>query len=485
VGVFFQQFYLRSLGHASYLLGDEATGAALVLDPRRDVDVYLDAARANGLRLAYAIDTHGHNDYVSGIQELAGRAAVEVLGYEEAPLRYPHRDVRDGETIEFGDVAVEVLHTPGHTPEHISLLVFDRAAGEEPALLLSGGALLVGDLARPDLLGGPEEARRAATTFCHTIQEKILWRLPDHIAVWPTHVAGSLCGGNIGSRLSTTVGYERKTNAVLARVSTSEQFVEECIRLDNLPAVPPYWRRMRRQNLDGPSPVGLLCEPPPLRPGAFAEAATEGIVLDVRSPEAFAGGHVPGALNVELGPSFPTWAGTVLPEHARTLVVLEDPSDLPEVSWGLLRIGYEAPAGWLAGGVRAWAVSGRPTATADAVSPRELDRLLGRGEVDVLDVRQPSEWSAGRIEGATFVTGAELPARLEAVPRGKPLVVVCGSGFRSAVMASWLRREGFRDVANLTGGTSAWVAAGLPLVRAEEPAEPLRARRVDVSSGDS
>jgi hydroxyacylglutathione hydrolase len=207
--VIFKQFYLESLGHASYLVGDERTGEALVLDPRRDVDVYFDEARAHGMRLAYAVDTHGHNDYVTGVREIAARERVEVLGYADADLRYDHRDVRDGEVLELGDTAFEVLHTPGHTPEHMSLLVYDRAAGDEPTLMLSGGALLVGDLARPDLLGGEDEARRAATEFCRTIQERILWRLPDHLEVWPTHVAGSLCGGNIGSRLSTTVGYER------------------------------------------------------------------------------------------------------------------------------------------------------------------------------------------------------------------------------------------------------------------------------------
>ena len=244
----FEQFYLESLGHASYLVGDERTGRALVVDPRRDVGAYLQSARSHGLRIAYAIDTHGHNDYLSGLSELRLRQDMEALGFSGADLGYEHRSVDDGEVLEMGDVAFEVIHTPGHTPEHVSLLVHDRAAGDEPAMLLSGGALLVGDLGRPDLLGGPDAAREAAQTFCHTIQEKILWRLGDHVAVYPTHVKGSLCAGNIGSRLSTTVGFERRTNPVLSRITSSEEFVEECIRPDNLPAVPPYWRRMRAQN---------------------------------------------------------------------------------------------------------------------------------------------------------------------------------------------------------------------------------------------
>jgi hydroxyacylglutathione hydrolase len=463
--MYFEQFYLESLGHASYLVGDSATGTALVLDPRRDVGCYFDSARRHGLRIGYAIDTHGHNDYLSGLAEVAARQDVEILGYVDAPLGYGHRPVRDGEVIEMGDVGLEILHTPGHTPEHVSVVVHDRAAGSEPALLLSGGALLVGDLARPDLLGGPDEARRAATTFCHTIQEKILWRLPDHVEVFPTHVAGSLCGGNIGSRLSTTIGFERKTNAVLARVSSSEEFVEECIRLDNLPAVPPYWRRMRSQNLAGPAPLGVLGEPPALVPEEFAKKrATGATVVDARSPEAFAGGHLPGALNVELGSSFATWAGTVVPVEDETLLVLEHPEDLWEASWQLLRIGYGLPAGWLGGGMRSWHTMGGELASAPPITVPELHRRLQAGEVDVLDVRQPAEWAAGHIPQATFVTGAELPLRASDVPdRDRPLVVVCGSGFRSSVMASWLRAGGRQRVVNLIGGMSAWRAAGYPV----------------------
>ena len=458
--MFFRQFHLPSLGHASYLVGDEATGEALVLDPRRDVGEYLSAARAQGLRITHALDSHGHNDYLSGLSELAARTGAEVLGAADATLGYDHRPLKDGETVELGDVAFEVVHTPGHTPEHLSLLLYDREHGEEPALLLSGGALLVGDLARPDLLGGPEEAREAARRFCATIQTKIL-TLPDHVEVWPTHVAGSLCGGNIGSRLSTTVGYERRTNAILAEVSGKEEFVRECLRLDNLPAVPPYWRRMRAQNLAGVAPLGVLGEPPALLPAAFAAAQTGGaMVLDTRAPEAFGGSHVPGAVNVALGSSFPTWAGTVVPEDARVLLVLDDPDGLWQATWELLRIGYPPPAGWLAGGMFAWRTDARPLERLEQITARELADHLG--EVTVLDVRQPAEWADGHIDGATFITGGELPARLDDVPTG-PLAVICGSGFRSSVSASLLAHHGRGEVVNVLGGMAAWKAADLPV----------------------
>lgn len=458
--MWFQQFYLNSLGHASYLVGDEKTGQALVFDPRRDVDIYRQAARDQGFRITYACDSHGHNDYLSGLGELADSPhSPQVWGSAAGELSYPHRPLADGEQIEFGDVGIEVMHTPGH----ISLLVYDRSASaDSPALLLSGGALLVGDLARPDLLGGEEQARRHAEVFCDTIQTKLL-TLPDHVEVFPTHVAGSLCGGNIGSRLSTTVGYEKRANAILAEVSEKDEFVRQCLRLDNLPAVPPYWRRMRTQNMAGVDPLGVLTEPPTLPADDVAAAINRGaIVLDTRSAEAFGGGHIPGALNVGLGSAFATWAGTVLPAEAEILLVLDRSSDLWEAIWQLLRIGYPMPTGWLAGGMSAWRTSARPVELTPQITVHELKRRLDQGEVTLLDVRQPAEWAAGHTEGATFITGAELPDRLDEVPADKPIAVTCGSGYRSSVATSLLARERGLPVINVAGGMTAWHRAGYP-----------------------
>lgn len=464
--MFFQQFYLESLGHASYLVGDEKSGLALVLDPRRDVDVYFETARRQGMRIVHAADSHGHNDYLSGLSEISARQKMELLGFEGAKLGYDHRPVKDGEIIEVGDIGFEVLHTPGHTPEHISFVVYDRSAGEEPVLILSGGALLVGDIARPDLLGGVDEAQEAARTFCHTIQEKILWRLPDYLEVFPTHVSGSLCGGNIGSRLSTTVGYERKTNSVLARISSTEEFVDECIRLDNLPAIPPYWRRMRKQNLEGPPLLGVLGEPVALKPAAFKEAIEGGaVVIDARSPEAFAGAHIPDSLNVGLGSSFSTWAGTVTPPDADLLLVLDGPEGLWDATWQFLRVGYRPPVGWLSGGMFAWRAAGYRLGMVPTVSVRQLQEMVNAGDVHILDVRQPAEWAGGHIKGAQFITAAELPDRMDEVPDTKDVAVVCGSGYRSSVATSLLKRSGRGDVVNVSGGMSAWNGAGFPVER--------------------
>jgi hydroxyacylglutathione hydrolase len=459
----FKQFYLESLGHASYLVGSEQTGEALVLDVRRDVDIYFKEARSHGMRIAYAADTHQHNDYLTGICELPVRGEVQLLASARAELGYKARPLGDGDRLEVGEVVFEVMQTPGHTPEHISILVTDRSRGEEPAVLLSGGALLVSDVARPDLLGGGEQTRKLASAMCQTLQQKIL-TLPDHVEVYPTHVAGSLCGGHIGSRLSTTVGYERRMNRMLAALHLQDEFIENCLNLDNLPAVPPYWKRMRRQNQAGPPLLGVLREPPALLVTEFAKTRDGGaLVLDCRSPEAFGGGHIPGALNVGAGSSFPTWAGTVLPPDTPYLLVLEDPNRLWEICWELLRIGYELPQGWLGGGMIAWRTAAKPIATMAQWTVWQLqDRIESERNLLILDVRQPQEWADAHIEGARHITGAELPQRINEVPKDVQVALICGSGYRSSVASSLLASHGYDKLANVLGGMSAWKRAGLP-----------------------
>lgn len=460
----FKQFYEPSLGHASYLLGSEVTGDALVLDVRRDVDVYYDYARSKQLRIAYAADTHQHNDYLTGITQLKARAAVELLAGARAELGYRTRPLEDGERLLMGEIEFEALHTPGHTPEHISLLVRDKQRGEEPLLLLSGGALLVADVARPDLLGDEAEKRRNAQALCKTLREKIL-PLPDHVLVFPTHVKGSLCGGNIGSMLMTTIGYERRLNDLLTRINDSADFEQRCLDLGPLPTVPPYWPRMRGQNRQGPALLGALAEPPALQPEAFAQRLSSGAwVVDCRAPEAFAGAHIPGAVNIGAGAAFSTWAGSILPEDAEILLVVDDPGDLWSLYWQLLRIGYQPPAGWLAGGMTAWRITARPLAMLAQWTVQELDaRRHDRNGLFILDVRQPGEWSHGHVPGAEHISAAELPARVDEVPANKAVAVYCGSGYRSSIAASLLRRHGHRDVYNILGGFAAWQAEALPV----------------------
>jgi hydroxyacylglutathione hydrolase len=462
----FKQFYEPSLGHASYLIGSDSTGEALVLDVRRDVGTYYDYAREHGMQIRYAADTHQHNDYLTGICELESRGELELLSSARAELGYRSRGLDDGDVLQMGEVTFEVMHTPGHTPEHISLLVRDRSRGEDPVLLLSGGALLVDDVARPDLLGSREQTEQGAKSLAATLKDRIL-PLPDHVMVFPTHVAGSLCGGNIGSMLFTTIGYERRLNRILQCVSDQQTFTRECLNLDALPIVPPYWPRMRKANVAGPEPLGVLTEPPALGVEAFVARAEQGaIVVDCRSPEAFAGGHVPGAQNIGYGDPFPTWAGSVLPPDQPLLLVVDTPDQVWPVVWHLLRIGFDVPVGFLAGGMMAWRTSGRELEFLPAWSVRDLDReRRGKGRPFILDVRQPSEWQGGHVPGAQHIPGGELPRRLDEVPK-RPVAVYCGSGYRSSVAASLLRRRGHRDVVNVMGGFAAWKQAGL------EVAEP-------------
>ncbi|MBK1705234.1 MBL fold metallo-hydrolase [Halochromatium glycolicum] len=458
--MFFKQFYLPSLGHASYLVGSEESGEALVLDVRRDVETYFAEAREQGMRIRYACDTHQHNDYLSGICELPERGDVQLLAGARAEVGYPVRAMDDGETLEMGEVRFELMHTPGHTPEHISLLVTDRSRGDEPAILFSGGALLVGDLARPDLLGGEEETRRGAESFCATLQHKIL-PLPDFVEVFPTHVAGSLCGGNIGSRLSTTIGYERRMNQLLSSLSSSDEFVRQCMDLTDLPAVPPYWPRMRQLNTEGPPRLGVLADPPPLGIEEFESAREQGaLVVDCRPPEAFSA-HIPGAINVGIGNSFATWAGSVLPPERDLVLVLDRAEDLWEVCWQLLRIGYPLPRGWLGGGMLAWRTAGKPIDVLPQWTVRELRQALDKDrDLLVLDVRQPAEWSAGHIPEARHITGAEIAARVDELPKDRPIASICGSGYRSSVAASVLKAQGHREVYNVLGGMTGWEAEG-------------------------
>jgi hydroxyacylglutathione hydrolase len=460
-----KQFYLESLGHASYLVGSEETGEALVLDPQRDVRAYFAEARKQELRIRYVADTHQHNDYVSGICEFPPRTQVELLSGARAELGYATRRLNDRERLEMGEVIFEVLHTPGHTPEHIGFLVTDRSRGDAPCIFLAGGSLLVGDVARPDLLGGGDETKRHAASMCRTLQEKIL-TLPDYVEVYPTHVSGSLCGGSIGSRLSTTVGYERRMNKLLAALSSESEFVANCLNLKNLPAVPPYWKRMRKMNQQGPAPLGTLAEPPALLADEFEHLAKTGAtVLDCRSPEAFAA-HIPEAINVGLGASFPIWAGTALPGAASIILVIDSERDLWEACWQLLRIGYDLPKGWLSGGMMEWRIAAKAIAILPQWTVRQLEKRLSQEpKLLVIDVRQPGEWSAGHIEGALHITGAELPNRINEVPKDRPIATICGSGYRSSVSASLLLKHGHPDVTNVLGGMSAWKAAGLPVAK--------------------
>ena len=467
--MFLQQFFVRGLGHASYLVGDADAGLAAVVDPRRDVDAYLDLARAEGLRIVEILETHVHNDYVSGAEELRQRTGATVRAGADAALTRPHQPVVHGDEVHVGSLRFRVLGTPGHTPDHVSFAVADLSRSTDDWVLFAGGALLVGTAARPDLLGGPEEAARAAAVEFATLRDRIA-PLPDWVELYPTHGAGSLCGSGIGGKRWSTIGYERRHNPAMHQPDADafRQFI-----LTDQPTVPAYWRRMRALNQAGAAPLAGLGEPRPMTVEAVEHAAGhDAVIVDAREPEQFAVGHIPGSFGIGLGDTFGTWVGSVVPPNHELILVLADDNDLGAALAQLRRAGYDKVAGYLARGFEAWRASGNEVAHLDTRSADDLAAEIASGAVGVLDVREASEWRSGHIKGAIHIPGGALPRRLDEVPNDRPLAVVCAGGYRSTVAASLLQRAGRDHLINLDGGVTAYEAAGHPLVLGETPAQP-------------
>lgn len=466
------QRFIPGLAIASYIIGDETTGDAVVVDPTRDVEDYVRFARGQDLHIRHIVETHVHADFVCGSRELKARLGDEPVihcsGYGGDDWTQPYADrlVREGDTIEFGDVRLEFLHTPGHTPEHLCVSLKDTSrSADVPWLLFTGDFLFVGDVGRPDLLG--EEARQELAHQLYASVFEKLPGLPDMTEIFPAHGAGSLCGKAIGSRRSSTVGYERRFNPSL-REKPEPEWTRSL--LDQMPLAPPYFGRMKRVNKEGPPIIG------PELPGQKRWSAKEVdervcekcLVVDVRSKEAFAAAHIPEAINIPLGDNLPTWAGWVLPYDRPTLVVLDDPADMGAVTTHLLRVGFDDVLGYLEGGMDEWLTGGFPLSTLGAASVQQLRQRLPEvadGSLTLLDVRTEKEWSDGHVEGAVHIHGGRLQDHFADVPRDKPVAVICGSGYRASIAASFLKREGFGEVTNILGGMSAWHAAGFPAER--------------------
>ena len=455
--MFLQQLFVKGLGHASYVIGDVDAGLAVVVDPRRDIAAYLTLAEEEGLRIVEVLETHVHNDYVSGAEELRLATGATVRASPDAGLARPHQRISDGDELRVGSLRFRAVATPGHTPDHLAFLVADLSRTDEDWILLSGGALLVGTAARPDLLGDADEAREAAAVLHRTLRDRIA-TLPDWIELYPTHGAGSLCGSGIGGKRWSTVGFERRHNPALHQPD-AEAFT--AFILADQPSVPMYWRRMRATNRAGPEPLASLADPRPMTAAEVSHAVGHGaVLLDARPPDDYAAGHVPGAISVGLEATFGQWAGSMIPIDRELVLVLERPEDLDEVMLQLRRAGFDRVVGELDGGMAAW---DGPLATLRRVNPSEVAGT----SATILDVREPNEWRDAHIPGAMHLPGAQLPFRGDDVP-SEPLVLVCGSGYRSTVAASYLMREGREAVANMAGGMDAYVAADLPIEREDD-----------------
>jgi hydroxyacylglutathione hydrolase len=458
----------KGLSQYSYLAACEGAGVAAVVDPRRDVDVYLEMAEARDVRIAYVLETHIHADFASGARELAERAGAELClsTYDAGELydvRFPHRELREGDSVRLGAVRIQALHTPGHTPEHLAFLVYDgNRSADVPMVMLSGDFLFVGSLGRPDLLG--EEAKvELARKLYRSVREK-LRGLPDGLELAPGHGAGSMCGAGMSGRPVSTLGFERLTNPYLRQGLSEQEFVTQI--LGDVPPFPAYYRRMKVLNSEGPPRLDRLPGGRSHGAAEFSRMIEEGhLVVDLRDQLAFGAGHIPGAYGLAEGTNLSTWASWMLPYDEPLLLVHHQHADVSDAVRALVRVGLDDVRGHLAGGFEAWVRAGLPQAHTAQISPRELFDRLGRGEpVEVVDVRTPGEWRAGHIAQARHVPAQEIGERAATLANGREIALVCGGGYRSTVAASVLERAGVRRIANVTGGMNAWRRAGLPVV---------------------
>ena len=467
--MFFRRFYDEPLAQASYLLGCQTTGEALVVDPNRRVEPYLRTAEAEGLRITHVTETHIHADFVSGARELAARTGARLLLSDEGGDGWRYRYaaearaelLRDGSTFAVGRVAIRAMHTPGHTPEHLAFLVTDTAAATEPMGALTGDFVFVGDVGRPDLL---ERAAHVAGTMEAGARQlfRSLERFaayPDYLQIWPGHGAGSACGKALGAVPQSTLGYERRFNWAFA-VRDETEFVRAV--LAGQPDPPRYFAEMKRINREGPRILGDVAPPPRLPGSALAAALAAGaVVVDARPAREFVVSAVPGTLNIPAGRAFTTWAGWLLPYDRDFYLLAGDGAE--DLLRDLAGIGLDRVAGTFgADALREWRDTHGPLQTIPAMALTDLAAAYAAGRVDVLDVRAHAEWAAGHVPGARSIPLGELESRLGEVPRGRPVVVHCQAGARAAIAASLLHARGRTDVSLFGGGFTEWSATGHP-----------------------
>ena len=449
----FQQFYLGCLAQASYLIGD--AGEAAIVDPRRDVDLYVEEARARGLTIRHVIETHLHADFVSGHRELAARTGARIYFGARAGAAFEHVAVKDGDEIRMGAVTLRFLETPGHTPESVSVLVLEDGA---PHAVLTGDTMFIGDVGRPDLLGARVSPAELAGQLYDSLHRKLL-ALPDSVAVYPAHGAGSLCGRNISSETSSTIGEQRRSNYAL-RPMPREEFVS--MMTADLPEAPAYFGRDAALNREGPAPLEALPRPAALSAEAARERAASGaVVVDTRTSAEYGAAHVPGSLHIGLGGQFASWAGTLLPLETPIVLAAEDPERVEEARTRLARVGLETVPGYLEGGIEAWERAGLPLARTEQIDVSELrERLAEDPSLQLVDVRRPPEYASGHVPRAVSAPLGELAKRAGSLDPTRPVAVICASGYRSSIATSLLERLGFPKATNVVGGMNAWSAAG-------------------------
>jgi len=460
-----KQFFVEGLGCASYIVGCEAEGVAAVIDPDRDVQKYLDAADARGLTITHIIETHLHADHVSGNTDLANRTGADIYLHEASGAEFDHKPLREGDVIPLGNIRLKVVHTPGHTPESITLLISDTTRADEPWLALTGDTLFVGDIGRPDLVGA-QAANGLATDMYTSLFDKLL-PLEDGLLVYPGHGAGSLCGKSIGSMRSTTLGYERKHNSALAPRELDE-FV--AFATSDLPEQPGNHKRIKSLNRRGVKPLGKV-EPKPLTIQEAIPHFQRGAgLLDTRSKDDFVRAHVPGSVHLEADEQLSNRIGFVFPPDVPVILLLSDPSAYEKVVYSLARVGYDNVIGYLAEGINVWEEMGLPVTSGDIqdIQPVELNDLLINGNGSrpvVVDVREPWEYQQGHVPGAVLMPLGQLATRLGELNPEKPVAVICATGNRSQSASALFGQKGFKTIYNVVGGTTQWMHSGLELER--------------------
>lgn len=461
MAMIFEPVHTEGIAQISYLIGDTSKGTAAVVDPRPNVDIYLQLSRKHGVSITHVFETHIHADFVSGSRELvsrAGGADIYVSGEEGAEYDFDVTKIHAGDRFDFGSVVLTAKHTPGHTPEHVSyeLAAADDEAG--PWGVLTGDSLFVGSAGRPDLLGEGETEKLAEQLF-QTLREYYL-KLDDGVILYPCHGAGSACGADIGDRPMTTMGYERQTNAFLKYENFAEfkKFVSE-----GAPPVPQHYPILKKRNAAGPQKVGMAPVIAGLPPKTFRSIMDQGQaqLVDTRQMLAFGGGHIPGAINIGDRPELSVWAGDMLSFEKPILLVVEDETRIDWIGWRFGHVGLLNFSGYLMGGMKAWNNAGLPLQTLPQLSVHELAER--RDEFQLLDVRSPGEFKKSRIGGAKHYYVAQMRNGIDeepAIDRNKPVAVYCGSGYRANIAASILKRNGFDRVFNVPGSLLAWKAAG-------------------------
>ena len=469
-----RRFYDAKLAQASYLIGHTAGGEALVVDPNRNLDPYIQAAAEEGLRITHVTETHIHADFVSGARELAQRTGAQLYlsdaGGTEWTYRYSNEPnvtlVHDGSEFRVGPIAIQVWHVPGHTPEHLAFLVTDSETASEPMGAVTGDFLFVGDVGRPDLLERAVQAKGTMETSARQLFQSLqrFRSLPDYLQIWPGHGAGSACGKALGAVPQSTLGYEKRFNWAFS-VADESSFVSAV--LAGQPDPPRYFAQMKKMNQTGPRLLGGISRPARLDAAGLATVLPQGaFVVDTRDAPAFTRRAVPGTINIPRNRSFTTWAGWLIPYDRDFYLIADDRGGaaLEELVRDLAGIGLDQVAGYFGTEViDTWQEKNGRLDAIPTIELKDLTAQLRSNDKLVLDVRSPAEWNAGHLPGSRNLPVGEIDGRLGELPRNRPLIVHCQSGGRAAIAASLLRARGFQNVALFPGGVVEWRSAGQPI----------------------